>query len=143
MAKLLNYLASNPNAELQYRASGMQLDIHSDISYFSVSKARSQASGVHFISEGPSNPKNLEDFIPTVNVIILDFFKIMYNIMASAAVAEYGTIFINTKTAVPIRNTLNEMGWKQEHTAIQIDNSTAVGIAKKYFRQRKSKAIDM
>ena len=32
VAKLLNYLTSNPQAEIQYRASGMQLDIHSDAS---------------------------------------------------------------------------------------------------------------
>ena len=32
VAKLLNYLNSNPQAEIQYRASGMQLAIHSDAS---------------------------------------------------------------------------------------------------------------
>ena len=30
VAKLLNHLAYNPHAEIQYRASGMQLAIHSD-----------------------------------------------------------------------------------------------------------------
>ena len=30
VTKLLNYLASNPNAEIHYRDSGMQLDIHYD-----------------------------------------------------------------------------------------------------------------
>ena len=35
------------------------------------------------------------------------------------------------------------MGWKQGPTAIQVDNSIAVGIATKYFRQNKSKAVDM
>ena len=34
--KLLNYLASNTQAEIQYRASGMKLSIHSDASYLSV-----------------------------------------------------------------------------------------------------------
>ena len=33
--------------------------------------------------------------------------------MASAAEAEYGTIFIKKQTAVPIRTALNDMGWKQ------------------------------
>ena len=33
VAKLLNYIASNPHAEIQYRASGMQLAIHSETSY--------------------------------------------------------------------------------------------------------------
>ena len=52
----------------------------------------------------------------------------MRNIIASAAEAEYITIFVNVQTAVPIRTTLNKMGWKQVPTAIQVDNSTAVGI---------------
>ena len=55
----------------------------------------------------------------------------MRNIVASAAEVEYGTIFINAQTAVPICTTLNEMGWKQVPTAIQVYNSTAVGIATK------------
>ena len=32
VAKILNYLASNRNEEIQYRASGMQLAIHYDVS---------------------------------------------------------------------------------------------------------------
>ena len=63
--------------------------------------------------------------------------------MASAAEAEYGTIFVNTQIAVPIRTTLTEMGWKQGPAAIKVDNSTAVGITTKEFRQNKSKAMDM
>ena len=55
----------------------------------------------------------------------------MRNIMVPADEAEYGTIFFNAQTAVPICTTLNEMGWKQLPTAIQVDNSTEVGIATK------------
>ena len=44
--------------------------------------------------------------------------------MASAAEAEYGTIFINAQIYVPTRTTLHEMGWKQGPTDIQVDNST-------------------
>ena len=95
VAKLLNYLASNPHAEIQYRASVIQLEIHSDTSYLSVSQARSGASGVHFLSEGPPNPKNLEVFVPTSNTILLVVYKIMRNVMASTAEAKYGTIFVN------------------------------------------------
>ena len=71
VAKLLKYLASNPHAEIQYRASGMQLSMHSDASYISVSQARSRASGVHLLSEGPPDPDNPEDFVPTTNGILL------------------------------------------------------------------------
>ena len=35
------------------------------------------------------------------------------------------------------------MGWKKVPTGIQVDNSTAVCIATKYFFQNKSKAMDM
>ena len=63
--------------------------------------------------------------------------------MASAAEAEFGTIFINAQKAVPIRTTLIEMGWPQGPTPIQVDNSTAVGIANKTMNQKKSKAMDM
>ena len=67
----------------------------------------------------------------------------MHNIMASASEAEYGTIFVNIQTAVPIRTNLSEMVWKQGPTAIQVDNSTAVGITTKEFLQNKSKVMDM
>ena len=69
VAKLLNYLASNPQAEIQYRASGMQLVIHSDASYLSVARARSRASGVHFLTEGPPDPENSKDLcgLPTAS----------------------------------------------------------------------------
>ena len=88
VAKLLGCLVYNPHAEIQYRASGMQLAIHSDVSYLSVSQARSRASGIHFLSEGPPEPNNKEDFVPTTNVILLIVWKIMRNIMASEAEAE-------------------------------------------------------
>ena len=67
----------------------------------------------------------------------------MCNIMASEADAEYGTIFVNTQTSVPIRITLTEMRWKKRPTDTQVDNSNAVGISTKEFLQKKSKAMDM
>ena len=67
----------------------------------------------------------------------------MRNIMSSVAEAEYGNIFVNAQTAAPIRTTLTEIRWKHGTTAIQADNSTAVGITTKDFRQNKSKAMDM
>ena len=143
MAKLLNYFASSSKAEIQYIAIGIQLAIHSDASCLSVAQARSRASGVHFLTKGKPYPENPEDFVPTTNGTLLVVCKIMRNIMASAAEAEYGTIFINAQTAVPIRTTLSEMGWPQGPTAIQVNNSTKVGIVNNKFHQKKSKAMDM
>ena len=121
----------------------MQLAVHSNASYLSVAQARSRASGFHFLSEGPHNPNNAEDFVTTSNSILLIVCNSMRNIMTLAAETEYGTIFINAQTAVPICTTLSEMGRKQGLTAIQVDNSTAVGIATKEFLQKKSKAVGM
>ena len=121
----------------------MQLAIHSDASYISVSQARSRSSGVQFISVGPPDPNNPEDFVSTTNGILLVVCNIMRNIMALAAESEYGTIFFDAQTAVPIRIILNEMGWKQGTTDIQVDNYTSVGISAKEFLQKKSKATDM
>ena len=131
MAKLLNYLASNPHAEIQDRASGFQLAINSDASYLSASQTKRYASGAHFLREGPPEPENPEDFVTTTNIILLVVCKITRNIMPSAAEAEYGIIFVNTQKDVPIRTTLSEMGWKQVPTAIKIDNYTAEIIATK------------
>ena len=80
---------------------------------------------------------------PPINGILHVVCKIMKNIMASAAEVEYGTIFINGQEAVPIRTTLQEMGWPQGPTPIQTDNSTAVGVANNTIKQKKSKAMDM
>ena len=109
----------------------MQLAIHSDASYLSVSQARIRSSGVHFLTEGPPEPDNPEDFVPTINCILIVVCKIMRNIMATASKAEYSTIFINTQTSVPIRTTLAEMGCPQETTAIQVKNSNALGVTTK------------
>ena len=69
--------------------------------------------------------------------------KILRNIMASAAEAEYGALFLNGQAAVLIRTKLIEMHHPQSTTPIKVDNSTAVGISNKSIKQKLSKAIDM
>ena len=63
--------------------------------------------------------------------------------MASAAEAELGYLFLNCQEYVPIQITLEEMGHSQPPTPVQVDNSTALGIATGTIKQRKSKATDM
>ena len=142
-AKLFNYLASNPHAKIQYRASAMQLAIHSHVSYISVAQDRIWASRVHFLSKVPPDHDNPEYFVPTTNGISLFLCKIVCNTMVSAAEDKYRTIFVDAHTAVPIRTTLSKIGWKQVPPNIQVDNSTAVGIVTKDFLQNKSMAMDM
>ena len=69
--------------------------------------------------------------------------KILRNIMASAVEAEYGALFLNGQAAVPIKTTWIEMHHPQPPILIQVDNSTAVGIANKSIKQKRSKDMDM
>ena len=57
--------------------------------------------------------------------------KIIKNIMSSAVEAEIGAGYINTSEALPIRICLEEMGQPQLPTPLAVDNTTAVGFAKK------------
>ena len=98
---------------------------------------------MHFLSDKPPSPNNPANFEPTLNGIVYVVYKIIRNIMASAAEAELGDLFLNCQEAVPIRITLEEMGHPQPRTPVQFDNSTALGIATGIIKQRKSKAMDM
>ena len=69
--------------------------------------------------------------------------KIIDAIMSSTQEAETGAAFINTCEAVPICTNLEELGHKQGHTPIQLDNKCAVGIINDTMQQKRSKAMDM
>jgi hypothetical protein len=135
--QLLNYCATYPNAKLRFAASCMILRMHSDASYLSVSRARSRAGGHFFL--GTNNYKDAKEN----NGAILTISQIIKNVMASAAEAECGALFINTKEAVALRNTLEEMGHPQPATPVQVDNTTADGIMNGKLLQKRSKAMDM
>ena len=135
--QLLDYCATHPNATIRYHASDMVLRIHSDASYHSEKDARSRSGGHFYLGNKPGNAPDFN------NGAILNPSTIMKNVMASAAEAETGALFNNTQLAVPIRNTLEEMGHPQPPTPVQVDNTTTVGFANKTIRQRRSKAMDM
>ena len=63
--------------------------------------------------------------------------------MASAAEAELGAVFTNCKAVIELRIALEEMGHKQQPTAVMTDNSTASGFVNDTICQRKTRAIDM
>jgi hypothetical protein len=95
----LDYAASQEDAVITYRKSDMVLAINSDASYLSEPKARSRAGGHFFMSEDNTDPKD--------NGAVHTVAKIIKAVMSSAAEAELGGLFINAKTAVPIRRTLD------------------------------------
>jgi hypothetical protein len=105
--------------------------------YLSASKARSQAGGNVFLGSKPSNQPEVG------NGAILNTATIMHNALASAVKAERGALFNNTKTAVALRNTLEEMGHKQPPTPLQVKNSMAVGFDNNQLKQQRSKSMEM
>ena len=112
----------------------MILRLHSDTSYLSEPRARSRAGGYFYMVN--STP----DFI---NGPILTPTGVIKVVVASAAEAETAGLFTNMKEATILRTTLHEMGYPQPPTPIQVDNSTACGIANDNIKLQRSKAIDM
>jgi hypothetical protein len=53
--QMLDYLATHPDATIRYHASDMILHIHSDVSYLSVSNARSRLGGLFLLGNNPPN----------------------------------------------------------------------------------------
>jgi hypothetical protein len=133
--QFLDYAASQEDAVLTYRASGMVLAIHSDASYLSETGARSRAGGHMFMSENDTFPKN--------NGAVLSVAQIIKAVMSSAAEAELGGLYINAREAVPARITLEEMGWPQPPTPVQTDNTMAHGVVTNKIQPRRTKAMDM
>ncbi len=91
--QFLDYAATQDNAILTYKASDMILAIHSDASYLSEPKAKSQA-GSHMFMAG-------DDKIPINNGAILNISQVIKSVMSSAAEAELTALFINTKPPSP------------------------------------------
>jgi len=137
---LLNYAATHPDGIIKYFASDMVLYDHCDASYHSESKARSRASGFFWLS---THPDKLDGLTAPLNGALHVLTGIMRNVLSSVSEAETGAAFINAQTAVPIRQTLHEMGWPQPATLITTDNSVARGILNGTVKQKRSKAIDM
>jgi hypothetical protein len=138
MTHFLNYCATHPDATIRFKASNMLLHVHSDASYLSAPEALSQAGGHHFLG------KQKHSAVPTFNNgPIHTIARIMCNVMSSAAEAEVGALFVNTKEAVPLRTAIIEMGHPQPATPVQTDNSTAFGIVHNTVKQVRSKPMDM
>jgi hypothetical protein len=130
---LLDYLASNSEAKVRYHASDMIMNIHSDASYLSETKARSRACGHFFMGWMPKNGEPIKlNGAFYVNTTILRF------VVASAAEAELGALFHNCQDGIIFRQTLTDLGHPQPKTPVHCDNATAVGIANNTVKRQRS-----
>lgn len=133
--QLLDYVATHPNATVKYKASDMILAVHSDASYLSEAKARSRSGGHFYLTN-----QNDEEFS---NGAVLTLSSIIKHVLASASEAELAAMFYNSREAIPLRITLEEMGHPQPQTPITVDNSTAYGLTQGTMVPKRSKAMDM
>jgi hypothetical protein len=109
----------------------MALHIHSDASYLSVTKGRSQAGGHIYLGTKSNATKPMFN-----NGAILTISGIIKHVMLLAAEAEIAALFIKAKEGEVLCNTFDKMGYPQEATPIQTDNSTASGIANDTINQQ-------
>ena len=90
--ELLDYLATHPDATVWYYASSMILNIHSDASYLSESRARSRVAGYFFLGNMPTDRKPIR-----INSAIYAMCGILKFVITSTAEAELGALFLNCK----------------------------------------------
>ena len=135
VTQLLDYVATYPNDGITYRASNMILSAHSDASFLTETGSRSRAGAHIYLSE--------DDPAPRPNGPVLSISQIMKYVMASAAEAELGALYLTAREMIPLRHALDEMGWKQPRSPIQTDNSTAAGFVNDTIIQRRIKMIWM
>ena len=83
---LKDYLATNPEAQIIFQASDMQLIVDSDAAYFNAPKSRSQAGGYHFLGSTDGKLFNGPIFI---------LAKVIKAVMFYVAKAKIGSLFIN------------------------------------------------
>jgi hypothetical protein len=134
--KLLNYCNTHPETKTQYHASEMILHIHSDTSYLSENESKSRAGGFFYMGNTTKHDKKL------TNGASLIVRKVLKHVMSSAAEAEIGAAFINTKEGAVRRTTLEELGHKQPPTPMETD-TTATGYSNGTIKQKRTKAMEM
>ena len=133
-AHLLNCAATHPDAEVICRKSDVILHVDSDAAHLVAPEARSGAGGCHCLSDVKGTAFNGPVLIPA---------KVIKNVMASAAEAEIGALFVNAQEAAGMRACSEVVGWPQPATPMKTDNGTANGIINDTMKQRRSKALDV
>jgi hypothetical protein len=85
---------THPDTIIQYRASDMILNIHSDASYLSAPKPHSCVGGYCFLGSIPHNGDPIK-----LNRAIHIICAILKLVTASAAEAKLGALFLNAQEA--------------------------------------------
>ena len=130
----MDYAHTYPDVKIRYHVRDMQLYVDSDAVCLILPKARIRGAGHFYLSDKNYNTATIPT--PKPNSPILTECQALRNVMLSTAEAEVGIVHLNGKTAIPVRNTLSEMGRPQGPTPIKTDNNTADGLFKKKLKKR-------
>jgi len=136
--KVLDYLASHPNATVQFRALDMVMNIHSDASYLSKPNSHSRACGHFFMGVLPIDGKPIK-----LNGVFHTLCAILRFVVASVAEAELEALFLNCQEGMIFKLTLEDLGHKQPKIPVHCDNATAIGIANNTIKRQRLRAMEM
>ena len=136
--EFLDYIHTYPNSIIWYHAFDMILNMHSDASYLTAPKARSQIGGHFFLGKQP------EDNQPIfLNDPILSVCSVLQLVAASAAETELRALFHNAKEAKIIRLTLHKLGHPQPPTLVHVNNTTVSGIVNNTIKHQQLCLMEM
>jgi hypothetical protein len=68
---------------------------------------------------------------------------ILQFVVASAAKAELGALFLNCQEGMIFKLTLEDLGQPQPKMPVHCDNVTAIGIANNTIKRQRSQAMEM
>jgi hypothetical protein len=111
--QLLDYLATHPDATIQFQASDIIMNVHSNASYLSESDTHSRACGHFFMGLSPKDGNPIK-----LNGTFFTLCAILWFVVASAVEAELGALFLNCKEGIIFCMTLKELGYPQPKTPV-------------------------
>ena len=131
-------LLGNAPCCIKFRASDMVFNIHSDASYLSEPNACSRACGHFFMGSLPIDGKLI-----TLNGAFHTLCSILRFVVASAAEAELGALFLNCQEGMIFKSTLKDLGHSQPKILVHCDSTIAVGIANNTIKRQRLRAMEM
>jgi hypothetical protein len=99
----------------------MVLNIHSDALYLTEPNSRSRACGHFFMGSLPDDSKPIK-----LNGAFHTLCAILQFVVASAAEAELGALFLHCQEGMIFRLTLEDLGHLQTKIPVHCDNATAI-----------------
>ena len=116
----------------------MVMNIHLDASYLSKPNACSRACSHLFMGSLPINGKPIK--LNGAFHTLCSFFQF---VVASAAKAKLGALFLNCQEGMIFKLTLEDLSHLQPKIPVHCNNATAVGIMNNNIKRQRSCAMEM